>query len=146
MRNPIVQNLQDTVYTKISEKDIFRHDVERYESKTRSCTVWQPKRSKHQHYLIKMIQKILSSIENYSKGDIFAVIAPLVDWKQAFSRQDPTLGIQSFIENTRIRPSLLPMLANYFQDRKAFVKWKGNNSETKDSHGGGTPGWPLWHI
>ena len=86
-----------------------------------------------------MIHNILSSLDNNSKGDIFAVIASLVDWKQAFSRQDPTLGIQSFIENG-IRPSLLPMLANYFQGRKAFVKWKGTNSETKDSHGGGPQG------
>ena len=46
-----------------------------------------------QHYLVKMIHKILSSLDNNSKGDIFAVIASFVDWKQAFNRQDPTLGI-----------------------------------------------------
>ena len=46
-----------------------------------------------QHYLVEMIPKILSSLDNNSKRDIFAVIASFVDWKQAFNRQDPTLGI-----------------------------------------------------
>ena len=49
-----------------------------------------------QHYLIKMIHKILSSLDNNSKSDIFAVIASPVDLKQAFKRQDQTLGIIHF--------------------------------------------------
>ena len=86
-----------------------------------------------------MIYKILSFLDNSSKGEVSAVIASLVDWKEAFSRQDPTLGIKSFIEN-KVRPSLIPMLINYFQGRKGFVKWKGLHSETKDIYGGGPQG------
>ena len=82
---------------------------------------------------------ILKSLDNNSRGDIFAVIATLVDWKQAFNHQDPTLGIKSFIENG-VRPALIPMLTNYFQDRKGYVKWKGIRSEVKDIHGGGPQG------
>ena len=37
-----------------------------------------------QHYLAEMIPKSLSSLDNNSKRDIFAVIASFVDWKQAF--------------------------------------------------------------
>ena len=43
-----------------------------------------------------MIHKIVSSLDNNGKGDVFAVIASLIDWKQAFSPQDPTLGLDSF--------------------------------------------------
>ena len=92
-----------------------------------------------QHYLIKMIHKILGSLDNNSKGDIFAVIATLVDWEQAFNHQDPTLGIKSFMENG-VRPALIPMLTNYFQNRKGYVKWKGIHSPMKDIPGGGPQG------
>ena len=62
------------------------------------------------------------NLDNNSKGDIFAAIAAFIDWKQAFNRQDPRLGIESFIENG-VRPSLIPALINYFQGRSLFVKW-----------------------
>ena len=52
-----------------------------------------------QHYLIKFVDQILVNLDNNSKGDIFAAIAAFIDWKQAFNRQDPKLGIESFIEN-----------------------------------------------
>ena len=91
------------------------------------------------HYLVKMLHKILMSLDNNSKGEIFAVIASLVDWKQAFNRQDATLGIRSFMDNG-VRPAMIPMLINYFQGRKGFVKWKGQHSETKQITGGGPQG------
>ena len=50
-----------------------------------------------QHYLVKMIHKILIQLDNNSGGDTFAVVAALIDWKQAFPRQCPTLGVQSWI-------------------------------------------------
>ena len=92
-----------------------------------------------EHYLVKMIHKILMSLDNNSKGEIFAVIASLVDWKQAFNRQDATLGIRSFMDNG-VRPAMIPMLINYFQGRKGFVKWKGQQSDTKPITGGGPQG------
>ena len=52
-----------------------------------------------QHYLVKFIDTVLKNLDNNSKGDIFAALATFIDWKQAFNRQDPKLGIESFIEN-----------------------------------------------
>ena len=71
------------------------------------------------------MDQILVNLDNNSKGDIFAAIAVFIDWKQAFNRQDPKLGIESFIENG-VRPSLIPALINcevnkhefFFQDSK----------------------------
>ena len=92
-----------------------------------------------QHYLVKKIYRILNHLNNSGKGEVSKVLASLVDWKKAFSRQDPALGINSFIEN-KVRPSLIPILMNYFQGRKGFVKWRGLHSETKDIYGGSPQG------
>ena len=92
-----------------------------------------------QHYLIQMIHRILSVLDNNSKGDIFAVVANLIDWNSAFPRQCPKLGIESFISNG-VRPSLIPVLTNYFQNRKMSVKWHGCRSVPKDINGGGPQG------
>ena len=81
-------------------------------------------------------------LDNNSKGDVFAVVANLIDWNNAFPRQCPKLGIESFIENG-VRPSLIPVLINYFQDRKMSVKWHGCCSVPKDIHGGGPQGATL---
>ena len=52
-----------------------------------------------QHYLINMIHCILTALDNNSRGETFAVIASLIDWNNAFPRQCPKLGIESFIRN-----------------------------------------------
>ena len=88
------------------------------------------------HYLIKMIDKILVSL---NKNSNCAVIATLVDWKQAFPGQCPKLGIQSFIDNG-VRPALIPILINYFQGRTMKVKWKGELSDKRELKGGGAQG------
>ena len=92
-----------------------------------------------QHYLINMLNRILTSLDNSSKGEAKAVIATLVDWKQAFPRQCPKLGIEAFIA-VGIRPSLIPMLVNYFQNRNMTVKWKGIYSRIRKLNGGGPQG------
>merc|ERR1712208_43370 len=68
----------------------------------------------------------------------------MVDWKQAFSRQCPKLGIESFIKNG-VRPALIPTLISYFQGRKMKVKWHGQMSTTRDLKGGG-PQWSSFGI
>ena len=80
-----------------------------------------------QHYLIQLIDRILLSTDTNSKKDAIAVLATLVDWKEAFSRQCPKLGIESFIQNG-VRPALIPLLINFFQGRKMRVKWKWSTS------------------
>ena len=63
----------------------------------------------------------------------------MVDWKEAFDRQSSKLGVESF-QKCGVRPSLIPVLTNYFQNRKIRVKWHGKFSEIKDQSGGGPQG------
>ena len=82
-----------------------------------------------QHYLIKFVDKILAALDKNSKGESCAVLATLVDWKQAFPRQCHKLGIESFMRNG-VRPALIPVLVNYFQGRQMKVKWHGHDYST----------------
>ena len=94
------------------------------------------------HYLIKMINRILTALDNNSKREVFAVVANLIDWSKAFPRQCPQLGVESFIKNG-VRPSLIPVLINYFQNRKMTVKWQGCKSTQRNMPGGGPAGATL---
>ena len=62
-----------------------------------------------QHYLIKMIDRILTVLDRNSQQEANAVIAQLVDWSQAFDRQCPLIGIRSFIKNG-VRKAIIPVL------------------------------------
>ena len=92
-----------------------------------------------QHYLIKMIHQILSDIDNNSKGEVNAILATLFDWKEAFPRQCPKLGIEAFMK-CGVRPSLIPSLINYFQNRSMKVKWHGVKSTERKLNGSGPQG------
>ena len=72
----------------------------------------------------------------------FAVIANMIDWSSAFHRQCPKLGIQSFLKNG-IRPSVIPLLINYLQDRYMSVKWHGEITAPTRINGGGPQGGTL---
>ena len=100
-----------------------------------------------QHYLINMINRILSDTDKNSKGEINAVIATLYDWKEAFPRQDPKLGIEAFIK-CGVRGSLIPLLINYLQDRTMKVKWNGVTSSERRLVGGGPQGatFGIWEY
>ena len=52
-----------------------------------------------QHYLIRMLDRILKAVDKNSKKEASAVIVQMIDWSQAFDRQCHKLGIQSFIDN-----------------------------------------------
>ena len=98
----------------------------------------------------KNISGILLSLDNNQKGDTFAVLAAMIDRKQAFPRQDPTLGVQSFI-NSGVCGTLIPLLVNYFEDRVMSVKWHQTLSSTRNLPGGGPQGgisvsvqWQCW--
>ena len=94
------------------------------------------------HYLIKMINRILTALDNNSRRETFAVVANLIDWSKAFPRQCPKLGVQSFIDNN-VRPALIPVLVSFFQNRRMTVKWHGCNSKPKVKNGGGPQGGTL---
>ena len=66
----------------------------------------------------------------------------MVDWSQAFDRQSQRLGVQSFIDNG-VRPALIPVLVNFFQNRRMRVKWKGFISTLRALNGGGPQGGTL---
>ena len=70
------------------------------------------------------------------------MLAMFVDWKSAYSRQCHTLGIQSFITNG-VRPSLIPLLINYFQKRVMRVKHHGHTSLPRKQPGSGAQGATL---
>ena len=92
-----------------------------------------------QHYLVKMLDRIISALDRNSKGEAVAVIATMIDWRQAFPRQCPTLAIQSFIRNG-VRPALIPILMSFFENRRMSVKWRSVMSATKRLKGGGPQG------
>ena len=91
-----------------------------------------------QHYLINMIQKILTDAHSTST-EVTAVLSTLIDWKDAFPRQDPRLGVDAFIK-CGVRSSLIPLLTNYFQGRSMIVKWHNTLSKEKHLTGGGPQG------
>ena len=95
-----------------------------------------------QHYLVKMLHQILCNLDQNSTSKSFAVILEMIDWSQAFDRLSHKLGIQSFIDNG-VRPSLIPILLNFFQDREMMVKWKGHLSRPRALPGGGPQGGTL---
>ena len=70
-----------------------------------------------QHYLITILNRILLAIDYNSKGEVKAVIATFVDWKQAFPRQCPKKGIDAFI-TCGVRPALIPLMISYLQNQR----------------------------
>ena len=89
-----------------------------------------------QHYLIKMIDKILSDTDT---PEVTAVLATFVDWNDAFPNQCPKLGIEAF-QKCGVRNSLIPILIDFFKGRSIIVKWHGVQSKQKDVNGGGPQG------
>ena len=95
-----------------------------------------------QHYLVEMLHRILSGVDNNNKGEITAVLCLFVDWKSAYSNQYHKLGVESFIENG-VRPSLIPLIINYFQNREMKVKFREEISQSRKQPGSGAQGASL---
>ena len=95
-----------------------------------------------QHYLIQMIHRILTALDNNKRKETFVVGANLTDWNNAFPRQCPKLGVDAFMANG-VRHFLIPVLVSYFQDRQMSVKWHGCRSVPKSINGGGPQGATL---
>ena len=95
-----------------------------------------------QHYLIKLLHKVLTSLDENSVKKSIAVVLQMIDWSQAFDRQSHIIGVRSFIDNG-VRPSLIPVLINFFQDRQMMIKWRGLLSRPRSLPGGGPQGGTL---
>ena len=94
-----------------------------------------------EHLIVCLIDRILKLLDRNS--DRSAVIMAGLDWSAAFDRQDPTLAIQKFIK-LGVRPSLIPLLANYLTDRKMKVKFNGELSKLLALIGGWPSRYPAW--
>jgi hypothetical protein len=126
-------------FNKIAKKCVAELMIEDMKSKLDPSQYANQKGIGIQHYLIKMLNRITTALDSNSKGEANAVLATLIDWKQAFPRQCPKLGVEAFIQNG-VRPALIPMLTNYFQNRSMRVKWKGIYSSIRQLNGGGPQG------
>ena len=129
-------------FDKVFEKLISQLMISDMESKMDPAQYGNQKGISIQHYLLKMVHRILTVLDNNSRRDTFAVVASLIDWNNAFPRQCPKLGIEAFMKNG-VRPSLIPVLINYFQDREMSVKWHGCRSVPIQIMGGGPQGATL---
>ena len=90
-----------------------------------------------EHMMVFLVDRILKLLDRTT--DRAAVIATMVDWSNAFDRQDPTLAIEKFLK-MGVRPSLVPVLASYLSDRQMQVKYNGTYSSTYQLPGGGPQG------
>ena len=129
-------------FDKIFEKLIAQLMLRDMEAKLDQAQFGNRKGVGIQHYLVKLVHRVLTTLDTSSKGDKNAVLATLIDWENAFPRQCHTLGVKSFIENG-VRPSLIPLLISYFKDRRMSVKWHGKRSAPKIIKGGGPQGATL---
>ena len=121
---------------KFFEKLISEFIIDDMKEKSDISQFGNQKENSIQHYLIKMIHRIHTALEKYSRREAFAVVDNLIDWNSAFVRQCPKLGIISFQKNG-VRNSLIPLLVSYFQERYQTVKWRGFNSSPRRINGGG---------
>ena len=91
------------------------------------------------HYLINMIHQILLSLDKNTNREKRSDILNMIDWSKTFERQSHILGTRSFIKNG-VRPSLIPVLINFFQDGYIKVKWNNVFSSDQTVTGGGPQG------
>ena len=131
-------------FSKIAEKILGKFMISDMENSRDTSQYGNEKGLSVNHYLIKMINEILLSVDRNSASDKLAVFCSMIDWRQAFDRQCPTLGVKSFVNNG-VRNSLIPLLISYFQDRRMIVKWHGVESSLRKLNGGGPQG-ALWGI
>lgn len=129
-------------FSKITDKVLAEYIADDMQYKRDKSQYGNQKKISIQHYLVNMLHKILTSLDVNSVNQSIAVLLEMVDWSQAFDRQSHTLGVQSFIENG-VRPSLIPILISFFQNRKMIVKWKGQKSDARPLPGGGPQGGTL---
>ena len=129
-------------FNKIMEKIISEIVISDMEKQLDPSQYGNRKHVSIQHYLIRLVNRILTTVDKNSRGEVNAILCMFIDWKQAYSRQCHTLGVESFLKNG-VRPSVIPLLISYFQDRQMRVKWHGQLSEPRKLPGGGAMGASL---
>ena len=117
-------------FSKITDKVVAELLASDMSSKRDNSQFGNQKNVSIQHYLIKLLHRILEGVDRNSQREAFCVIMSMVDWAQAFDRQSHKLGVESFIENG-VWPTLIPVLISFFENRKMKVKWKGFTSSSR---------------
>ena len=132
-------------FSKVTDKILTEHLVADMDPTSDKSQYGNVEGVSVQHYLIKMLHQILLNLGKNNVSESFAVIMGMIDWSQAFDRQSHKLGIQSFIDNG-VRPSLIPILLSFFQNRSMKVKWNKKLSSSRGLPGGGPQGGTLGII
>ena len=129
-------------FSKITDKILAEFIAQDMKDSRDTSQYGNQKKIGTQHYLVNLLHKILTSLDETTNNKSIAVLLQMIDWSQAFDRMSHTLGIQSFVKNG-VRPSLIPVLISFFQDREMVVKWKGLVSSKRPLPGGGPQGGTL---
>ena len=117
MLRPIANVLN---FNKIMEKIVAEMVISDMKDKLDPSQYGNQRHTSIQHYLVRLLHRVLTNVDRNTKGEVKAVLCMFIDWKQAYSRQCHTLGVRSFINNG-VRPSLIPLLISYFEDRDATL-------------------------
>ena len=128
--------------SKILEKVICKYLIDDLQAKLDKSQYANQKGLSINHYLVKLVDRVLCALDGSTKGETHAVLASFIDWSKAFDRQDPTLAVLSFQKNG-VRPCLIPILMSFFENRTMKVKWHNVMSSTKKLPGGGPQGTSL---
>ena len=79
-------------FDKVMEKLIAEVMIADMKPKADPAQYGNAKGTSIQHYLIKMIHRILTALDNNSRRETFAVVANLIDWNSAFPQAMPNIG------------------------------------------------------
>ena len=129
-------------FSKITDKILAQFIAEDMKQTRDKSQFGNQKQISIQHYLVSMLHKVLTSLDENNPKKSMGVLLQMIDWSQAFDRMSHKLGIESFVKNG-VRPSLIPILISFFQDRQMLVKWKGLRSTVRPLPGGGPQGGTL---
>ena len=129
-------------FNQIFEKIVVQMVIEDMRKKLDPSQFGNQKGIGIQHYLVRLLHRIQTGLDKKTNNEVYAAICLFIDWRQAYSRQSHTLGVQSFIKNG-VRPALIPLLISYFENRDMRVKWHGKISKPQNLPGSGTMGSSL---
>ena len=89
-----------------------------------------------EHLMVLMVDRVQSLLD---RPGMSAVVLAAVDWMGAFDRQDPTKTAIKII-NMGLRPSLVPVILDFLEDRSMVVKFNSAISKWYDLVGGSPQG------
>ena len=86
-----------------------------------------------EHMIVALLDRVLALLD--ANPDKSGVILTGVDWASAFARGDPTTTVQKFL-SLGLRPSIVPLLIDYFTNRKMTIQYNSGRSSIINLIGG----------